>query len=61
MNAGIQVYVDGTRVGGVDALRRLPTMTIFSIRRYTGTEAQTRFGVGHSNGVIAVTTGSDKP
>lgn len=61
MNAGIQVYVDGNRIGGVQELRRLATSGVYSIRRYSATESQTRYGVGHSNGVIAVATGPDKP
>jgi hypothetical protein len=61
MNSGIQVYLDDVRVGGVQELRRIPANTVHLIRRYTGVEAQTRFGVGHSNGVIAVSTQPPQP
>jgi hypothetical protein len=61
MNAGIQVYVDAVRVGGVEELRRISTQTIQSIRHYTAQEAQVRYGIGHSNGVIALSTSRDAP
>ncbi|HEU4995641.1 MAG TPA: hypothetical protein VFT29_12525 [Gemmatimonadaceae bacterium] len=57
--AGIQVYLDGIRMGGLGELKRIPAQGIHSIRHYTGTEAQTRFGPGHSDGVIAVSTRPD--
>ena len=61
MNAGIQVYVDDVRVGGLQELRRISANSVYSIRRYIGSEAQTRYGVGHSNGVIAISLQPESP
>lgn len=58
--SGIQVYIDGTRAGGIEALKAIPIASIYSIRRISGTQAQARFGIGHSDGVIYVATGPDK-
>ena len=57
---GIQVYLDGVRAGGLDALKSIPVATIYTIRRISGIDAQGRFGIGHSDGVIFVATGPDK-
>ena len=57
---GIKVYIDGVRAGGLEALKAIPTVTVYTMRRINGTEAQARFGVGHSDGVIFVATGPDK-
>lgn len=57
---GIQVYIDGARVGGLEALKSIPVQSIYSMRRISGTDAQARFGIGHSDGVIFVATGPDK-
>lgn len=59
-NAGIQVYIDGVRAGGLEALRAIPVATIYSIRRISGTAAQARFGIGHSDGVIYVSSAPGK-
>jgi hypothetical protein len=61
MNVGIQVYLDGVRLGGVEDLRRISTQSVQSIRHYTAQEAQVRFGIGHSNGAIVVATTRDTP
>ncbi|MES2176772.1 MAG: hypothetical protein V4550_02815 [Gemmatimonadota bacterium] len=53
---GIQVYFDGTRIGGTDELKTMRASEIYSIRRYSGTEASGRFGIGHSAGVIFVSS-----
>jgi hypothetical protein len=58
--AGIQVYLDGTRLGGIETLKGLPVVTVYSVRRISGTDAQARFGIGHSDGVLFVATGPDK-
>lgn len=52
----IVVYVDGMRHGGVETLQTLPTMVVELIRYYGASEAQSRFGLGHTNGAIEVTT-----
>ncbi|MEP6833365.1 MAG: hypothetical protein ABJB74_08220 [Gemmatimonas sp.] len=57
---GIQVYLDGVRAGGIDVLKTIPVATIYTIRRISGIDAQARFGIGHSDGVIYVATGPEK-
>ncbi len=57
---GIQVYLDGTRLGGIETLKTIPVVTVYSIRRISGTDAQARFGIGHSDGVIFVATDPSK-
>lgn len=53
---GVQVYLDGTRVGGTDELKNMRAADIASIRHYNGTDAQARFGIGHGSGVVFVTS-----
>ena len=53
---GIQVYVDGTRVGSTEMLKQLRPLDLYSIRRMTPNEAQGRFGIGNGDGAIVVTT-----
>ena len=55
-NGGIQVYFDGTRMGGVDQLKNIRPSDVYSIRRINGVDAQARFGVGHSGGVLYVSS-----
>lgn len=52
----VVVYVDGTRAGGTSFLRQIEASTVHSIRYLSASEASTRFGFGHSGGVIQVTT-----
>lgn len=52
----IRVYVDGARSGGVEALRGIPVVAIERMRYYDGPEAQSRFGLNHTNGAIEVIT-----
>ena len=54
--AGVQVYLDGMRLGGVERLRDITAIQVYSIRRYSGSEAQWRYGNGHSDGVLLVST-----
>lgn len=55
-NGGIQVYIDGNRVGGIDELKSIRPGDISSIRRINGVDAQARFGIGHGAGVIFIST-----
>jgi hypothetical protein len=55
-NGGIQVYIDGTRVGGLAELKNIRPADVYSIRRINGIDAQARYGIGHSAGVIYVST-----
>jgi hypothetical protein len=55
-NGGIQVYLDGNRLGGIDELKSIRPADIYNVRRINGVDAQARFGIGHSAGVIYVST-----
>ncbi|MGH7530530.1 MAG: carboxypeptidase-like regulatory domain-containing protein [Gemmatimonadales bacterium] len=54
-NAGrLQVYVGGMHWGDVVLLRQIPIGDVLGLQYYSATEATTRFGTGHSGGVIQV-------
>jgi hypothetical protein len=53
---GIQVYLNDSRYGDLQSLRNITTHDIVTIRRYSATAASQRWGPGHSEGVIAVST-----
>ena len=50
----IQVYLDNSRLGGVQMLRQITTTQIASIRFIDAATAMNRWGVDHSLGVIMV-------
>ncbi|MEJ2502395.1 MAG: hypothetical protein P8177_03625 [Gemmatimonadota bacterium] len=52
----IMVYVDGSRLGGPEVLETIPAMNIEEARFYGPAQAQARFGLGNTNGAIAITT-----
>jgi hypothetical protein len=52
----VVVYVDNQRMGGVDELRNLAIPVIEQIRYLDASAATTRYGTGHANGAIEVTT-----
>ena len=52
----VKVYRDGINVGGVDALQAMSTEGIAYIRYYNGLQASQRWGLGHENGVIFVSS-----
>jgi hypothetical protein len=52
----VKVYLDNTELGGTSTLREITTRTVSWIRFYDGLAAQGRWGVGHSAGVIFVST-----
>ena len=52
----VVVYYDETRLGGVETLRWIAPMDIAYIRYFDGKEATARWGVGHGQGVIYVST-----
>lgn len=56
MDGGIQVYLDGARMGDVEQLRTIPASLIQYIRHLDANEAQARFGIGHNAGAIIVST-----
>jgi len=50
------VYVDGTRFGNIQSLRQFVPNGVQSIRYYSPTDAEARFGPGHLHGAIEVIT-----
>ncbi|MFN2398061.1 MAG: hypothetical protein ABR543_05365 [Gemmatimonadaceae bacterium] len=50
------VYVDGMRVGDAGWLRNIPTASAAEVRFISAADATTRWGNGHSSGVILVIT-----
>ena len=52
----VQVYFDDTRIGGVDALRSIPTQGIAYIRWFDPISASSRWGLDHEQGAIVVST-----
>lgn len=55
----VQVYVDGTRLGGVQLLRTLPTTAIQRIEWVDPVSAAGRWGLNHAHGVIHLIYGRD--
>ena len=52
----VDVYRDGLEMGGVEELKLMSTEGIAYIRFYNGIEASGRWGLGHENGVIFVSS-----
>jgi hypothetical protein len=53
--AGVPVvYMDGSRLGAPDQLRQISPTDIESIRFLNATEAQARYGLGHTGGAIVI-------
>jgi hypothetical protein len=52
----IPVYLDGTRIGGVETLRSLSIRGLSGMQRLGAGEATQRFGSGHPNGAILITS-----
>jgi hypothetical protein len=52
----IVVYLDGNRLGGVDELRGIAANTISSIAYLDAPSATIRYGTGHTQGAIVITT-----
>jgi hypothetical protein len=55
-NGEIQVYVDDNHVGGLETLRQIRIASVQLIRHMDGITAGARYGLGHDQGVILVTT-----
>ena len=53
----VQVYLDGVHLGGAQTLEGISTPSIQYIRYFNGTDATTRWGIGHGRGVIYIGTG----
>lgn len=52
----VWVYLDNVKLGGIESLRSIPSNTITFIRHYDGIQATGRWGLGHGQGVIFVST-----
>ena len=52
--APVDVFVDGGRTEGLDALKGIRASTVKEMRFYEPQDANTKFGTGHNGGVIAV-------
>ena len=52
----VQVYLDGTRVGGVDMLRNIDLRPVTYMRHFDGIAATARWGLDHGAGAIYVST-----
>ena len=50
------VYVNGLRSGSVEQLHTIPAQDVQTIRFISASDATTRYGTGHTGGVIEVTT-----
>ena len=54
----VQVYVDGSHVGGVESLRAMALRPVAYIRYFDAMSATARWGLGHGAGVVYVATHS---
>jgi hypothetical protein len=52
----VQAHLDDTRLGGVEALRSIPTAAIVYIRWHDPVDAAGRWGLGHGHGAVYVST-----
>lgn len=52
----VQVYLDGSLLGGPEYLRQVSTHSISSLRYMDGLEATQRWGLDHGAGAIVVST-----
>jgi len=52
----VWVYLDNMRYGGVQTLANISPKGVISISHFNGVEATARWGIGHSAGVIYVST-----
>lgn len=55
-NTQVRLYVDDVRVGNAADLRRIPVPSVASLRFMDPIEASSRWGFGHDNGAIMITT-----
>lgn len=54
--ATVVVYVDGQRYGAASTLEQFTVGSFRELRYYSATEATSRWGTGHSGGVIYLST-----
>lgn len=55
-SGGVVVYMDESRLGEVASLSSIPAQRVREIRYINSRDATTRWGTGHSSGVIQVIT-----
>jgi len=55
----VQVYLDNTRLGGIETLSSINLSSVVYIRHYDGVAATARWGLDHGAGVIYVSTHSE--
>ena len=55
-SGAVVVYMDNTRLGDVEQLRGISASSIASVRYFSASEAQTKWGSGHPGGAIEVVT-----
>ncbi len=53
---GVVVYLDEVRLGGVSELNSIETQRIQYIRHYSPVDATQKWGVGHTEGAIQIST-----
>jgi hypothetical protein len=52
----VLVYRDDRRLGGIETLRTISVSEIAYVRYYDGLEASGRWGLGHGQGVVSLST-----
>ncbi|HUG97961.1 MAG TPA: hypothetical protein VMQ83_02140, partial [Gammaproteobacteria bacterium] len=52
----VQVYLDDSRLAGVETLRQISVIDLDFVRYYNGREASVRWGLNHGQGAIYVAT-----
>jgi hypothetical protein len=50
----VLVYLDDTRLGGIETLSNLQPAEVLEVRRLSAADATSRWGVGHAGGAILV-------
>ena len=58
---GITVYLDNHRAGGLEVLKEMQSNSAISLKFYSASEAQSRFGLNNLHGVIQVTSNRGRP
>jgi len=52
----VSLYLDGRRIGTASGLRDIPLVSVVTVRFYSASEAQGRFGMDNLQGAIEVIT-----
>ena len=53
---GTVVYLDNIRLGGLEMLRQFAPNSVMAVRYFSPSAAQARFGTGHLNGAIQMSS-----